>query len=131
MSHYFTIAQANAILPEINVLMGDLLERRAKVVRQAESPEMQQVLSQNDVGNATASEIALEFVEIERLIEELQAYGCSVKDLNGGLVDFLARRNGRDVYLCWRYGEAVEIKYYHELHTGFNGRQLLNPADFD
>ena len=128
---YFTPAQANEVLPQINKLLGELLERRGRVVRESESPEMQQVLESNDTGNATASEIAMEFVEIERLVDELQAFGCYLKDLNGGLVDFLARRKGRDVYLCWRYGEPLEITYYHELHTGFKGRELINPADFD
>ena len=64
----------------------------------------------------------MDFAVIERQIAELQSYGCVIKDLNGGLVDFLAERNGREVYLCWRYGED-RIEYYHELHTGFQGRR--------
>jgi hypothetical protein len=44
--------------------------------------------------------------------------------MNGGLLDFLSERNGRDVYLCWRYGEPT-ISHYHELHTGYNGRRPI------
>jgi hypothetical protein len=47
-----------------------------------------------------------------------------VKDINVGLLDFLADRHGRDVYLCWRYGEP-RIEFYHDLHNGFNGRQPI------
>jgi hypothetical protein len=59
---------------------------------------------------------------IEGLIDEIKAYGCVLKDLNAGLLDFLAERDGREVYLCWRYGED-KIEFYHELHTGFQGRR--------
>jgi len=68
--------------------------------------------------------MALDFVEIGQLIQQLQAMGCVVKDINVGLLDFLCDRDGRDVYLCWRYGEP-EISFYHDLHTGFNGRQSV------
>jgi hypothetical protein len=66
--------------------------------------------------------MAREFLIIEQLLEKIQAHGCFVKDMNAGLVDFLAKRDGRDVYLCWRYGEP-QVAHYHDLHTGYNGRQ--------
>jgi hypothetical protein len=40
-------------------------------------------------------------------------------------VDFPALREGREVYLCWRLGED-EVGYWHELTTGFAGRQPLD-----
>ena len=44
-----------------------------------------------------------------------------------GLVkfDFLGLRNGREVYLCWRYGEE-NLAFWHELNTGFAGRHPLD-----
>ena len=74
------------------------------------------------VGGAIPSELAQEFADIEVLLARIQSFGCLVKDLNGGLLDFLSERDGRDVFLCWRYGEPA-ISFYHELHTGFNGRR--------
>jgi hypothetical protein len=47
-----------------------------------------------------------------------------LKDLNIGLLDFLSLRGGREIYLCWRYGEA-EICYWHDLDAGYGGRQPL------
>ena len=38
----------------------------------------------------------------------------------------LAMREGRPVYLCWRYGEE-EVRYWHELDGGFAGRLELEP----
>jgi hypothetical protein len=50
--------------------------------------------------------------------------GAQLKDLRTGLVDFLSRRQGREVFLCWRYGEP-EVRYWHDLEAGFAGRQLI------
>lgn len=121
-SRYFTLEEANALLPLIEPLMGRLLEKRARAVRLAR--EIQPILAdiRLDVGGPIPSELVQEFEVIERLLAEIQGFGCIVKDMNGGLLDFLSERNGRDVYLCWRYGEPM-ISHYHELHTGFNGRR--------
>ena len=121
-AQYFTVEEANALLPELRPLVGELLERRARVVRTRD--EIAELLEDpySNVGSAAATRMAQEFAVIERLVEQIQDYGCYLKDMNSGLVDFLSERDGREVFLCWRYGEP-SIGYYHELHTGYNGRQ--------
>jgi len=121
-ARYFTVQEVNALLPELEPLMGQLLERRARVVttRKQLGDALDDLHS--NVGGREASQLAQEFVVIERLVHRIQAYGCILKDMNSGLLDFLAEREGREVYLCWRYGEP-RVAFYHELHTGFNGRQ--------
>ena len=47
-----------------------------------------------------------------------------IRDLQRGLIDFPALRDGREVYLCWLYGEE-RIDFWHEFDTGFAGRQPL------
>jgi hypothetical protein len=76
----------------------------------------------SDMGSPAASAMVQDFIAIERLVKRIRAFGCVVKDLNVGLIDFLAERDGREVYLCWRYGEPA-VQYFHELHTGFSGRE--------
>ena len=120
----FTVAEANALLPEIMPMMATLLEKRAKVmVQRQETGDLLDDL-RVDVGGAVLSELVQEFGEIERLIDTIQNYGCVVKDINVGLLDFPAEWQGRQVLLCWRYGEET-IAYYHDLHEGFNGRSPL------
>ena len=58
------------------------------------------------------------------LVEEIEALGAEVKDLELGLVDFPAEREGETVLLCWRVGED-EIGYWHGLDEGFAGRRPL------
>jgi hypothetical protein len=121
---YFTIEEARAVLPEIAPLVGGLLEARAKVVVTGQG--MQDVLGdlQSDVGGPKAARLVAEFEKIESLIEQIQSYGCAIKSVEAGLIDFLYDMDGRDVYLCWRYGEPT-IAYYHDIHEGYNGRRPL------
>ncbi len=87
---------------------------------------MGEVLSdlRSNVGGPGASRLVKEFEEIELLIRRVQSYGCVVKSLEAGLLDFLCERDGRDVFLCWRYGEP-SIQFFHELHLGYSGRQAV------
>jgi hypothetical protein len=122
---YFTVAEANALLPTLEPLMKQLLARRARASRLAQ--QMGHLLGdyRSNVGAAELSILTQDFVAIERMLEKIRAYGVVIKDVNAGLLDFLSQRNGRDVYLCWRYGED-RVAHYHELHTGFAGRQEID-----
>ena len=123
-ARYFSVDEANTLLREIEPLMADLLARRAKVVR-ARSQLMPGLSDlRNDFGGPIATEVALDFRRIEQLIGRIQSFGCVLKDMNVGLLDFLSERDGREVFLCWRYGEP-QIEHFHDLHTGFNSRQRI------
>jgi hypothetical protein len=61
---------------------------------------------------------------LERILET----GCLIKDLEVGLLDFPARINNEEVYLCWRLGED-RIRFYHRQDEGFAGRKPLDPHD--
>jgi len=65
----------------------------------------------------------------ERL-ERIQSTGCIVKDLEVGLLDFPARIDGEEVYLCWKLGED-RIRFYHSQSEGFAGRKPIDPRDAD
>lgn len=121
---YFTVEEANALLPKLIPLMKRLLNRRARASRLAQQNGHLTSDYYSNVGSLELSTLLLDFVAIEQMIEQIQAYGVLIKDVNAGLLDFLSERNGRDVYLCWKYGEE-RIEFFHELHTGFAGRQQV------
>ena len=58
------------------------------------------------------------------LLAELTSFGCELKGLDQGLIDFPAERDGRTVYLCWRLGESP-IAHWHDVDAGYAGRQPL------
>jgi len=61
-------------------------------------------------------------------LEQIQAIGCLVKDLDSGLVDFPSILQDEEVYLCWKLGED-RIRFYHRQDEGFAGRKPIDPED--
>jgi hypothetical protein len=128
---YFTVAEANARLPlvraivqDIVALAQDLRERHERLARVQPPPR-------GAIGEAYQEELCHAQAEFDRQQErigeyerELRDLGVELKDPYTGLVDFPARLDDREVYLCWRLGEA-EVSYWHDLEAGFAGRQRL------
>ncbi len=124
MARYFTLEEANQVLHQIQPLLTRILQIRQSVLdrRPELIPILQKVKSNG--GNRQVSELVDEFRQLEALVAEIQASGAIVKDINHGLIDFPHWREGREVYLCWQFGED-EIRYWHEVDAGFAGRQPL------
>ncbi len=62
---------------------------------------------------------------LRELVEEINGYGCQMKDLDKGLIDFPTRYRGREALLCWRLGEP-RIAYWHGPDEGFAGRKAID-----
>ncbi len=124
MKHYFTLEEANAALKVIRPLMNEILEIRRLILEK--QPEIWPTLEKaaGNGGSRAASEVVQDFDRLDSLVHQIQDTGAIIKDINSGLLDFLAIREGREVYLCWQYDED-EIRYWHELDAGFAGRQLI------
>lgn len=130
---YFTVAEANAALPlaraivtDIATLAHDLRERHERLSRL--KPD-----ERHRIGEAHQEELQQVTAEFERdqermreYIRELTDLGIELKDFDTGLVDFLCKLDDREVYLCWRLGEA-EVAHWHETNAGFAGRRRITP----
>jgi hypothetical protein len=75
-------------------------------------------------GSYPGKEVATALVALSRALNELDAVDVVVRDVERGLVDFPALRDGEEVYLCWLVDED-EIRFWHEPDAGFAGRQPL------
>lgn len=62
--------------------------------------------------------------ELDAVVQEIEASGVHLKDVQLGLVDFPAEVDGEIVYLCWQFGEP-EIAFWHRVEDGFGGRRPL------
>jgi hypothetical protein len=128
---YFTAEEANEALLEVRPLTEELVgHRRALVALQ----ERQSAVTARIAGNGgnvepheleeVQEQLDEEVAGIARCVARIHEVGALVKDLDDGLVDFPATRDGRDVLLCWRLGED-EIGFWHGLDEGFSGRKPL------
>lgn len=124
MPRYFTTEQANEALVVIKPMVAEILEIRQIILERQPDiwPSLQKAVGNG--GSKAASQVALEFARMDTLVRQIQASGALLKDLNIGLLDFPSLREGREVYLCWRYGED-SVQYWHDLDSGYAGRQKL------
>jgi hypothetical protein len=132
---YFTVDEANDALLELRPLAEQMVEHRRELV---EAHAVRASLGAQVGGNGgdlTPSDFSAADAELERAasalarcIEEIQAAGVLVKDLDRGLLDFPALRDGEEVLLCWQVGED-EIEYWHGVDEGFTGRKPLDDVE--
>ena len=131
---YFTPASANATLPLVRVILRDVTELARELRERNERLSRSVSGKRGGLSEAHQEELLQAQAELERgqqrmrdYERELQSLGIELKDYFTGLIDFPARMDGREVYLCWRLGEP-EVAYWHELEAGFGGRQKLRTA---
>ena len=124
MPRYFTLREANETLDTIRPWMDDVQQIRKKVLQN--QPEIWPAIqrSAGNGGNRVLSNMVQDFEKFDALVHRIQDTGALIKDVNLGLLDFPALKDGREVYLCWQYGEG-EIAFWHEVEAGFAGRQPI------
>ncbi len=124
MPRYFTLKEANETLNSILPLMDEVQQIRQRILEK--QPEAWPAIEKSigNGGNRALSSMVQDFEKLEALIHGIQAAGVLIKDVNLGLLDFPALKDGREVYLCWQYGEG-EIAFWHEVEAGFAGRRPI------
>jgi hypothetical protein len=128
---YFTVEEANEALGVVRPLTEELVAHRRALVELQERQSALTTRIAGNGGNVEPSELQdvqerldEEVAGIARCVARIHELGALVKDLDDGLVDFPAEREGEDVLLCWRLGED-EIAFWHGLDEGFSGRKPL------
>ena len=128
LERIFTLSEANRLIPQLEDHLGAV--KRAKAILVRIKGEIKRAAGKAQFGGGTYAGRhyigALE--QISEQLRAIQELGVLVKDLDMGLCDFPYRLNDRIVYLCWKRGET-EIKWWHEVDTGFASRQPLHLQD--
>jgi len=131
MPSRFTLEEAESLLPQLTTLLTAMQGLKAEHDRhQAKLAELRTKMKSD--GHLLGGElqgaregVARTAAEINGLVQQIQELGCELKDMDLGLIDFRAERDGREMYLCWKLGEE-RIGWWHDLHTGFASRQPLD-----
>jgi hypothetical protein len=131
----FTVAEANALLPELERIFQRLdpkLARMRELRDLTEDFEAYYGEGPSEARSADREVYAGHLQErsdldrsIQADIDAILALGCEVKDLHRGLIDFRARIRDEVAYLCWRRGEP-RLGWWHTLGGGFAGRKPLS-----
>jgi hypothetical protein len=125
MPRYYTPKEANDQLEVVRPMVEELMWISERIRKH--QPEIWSVVekSAGNGGNPTLSKMLPDFDRLDDLLHQLQDMGIEVKDLAAGLIDFPSVKDGRVVYLCWKYNEG-SIQFWHEVEAGFSGRQPID-----
>jgi hypothetical protein len=121
---FFTVEEARQLLPSLKELMGQVmvishrLEEYREVVQ-----ELADSASSNTGGPEGTAYLDI-VISLQSCLTQLQDTGCVLRSLQDGLIDFPHLKQGREIYLCWKYGEE-DIRFWHEVDEGFAGRTPL------
>lgn len=132
----FTLSEAEKLRNEMEPLLIEAMESRRKMAELEANilslTERIMRMGGISVSYEKAAETRLERDRaagvLQAALERIHSTGCLVKDLDIGLLDFPARLNNQDVFLCWRLGED-RIRFYHSQEDGFAGRKPIDPRD--
>jgi len=151
----FTVEEANALLPRMREVLHELRGVWEEVEERSEKLQLLDALWGEELrkpGNPDHDEylelrhgIRTRMERIEEVVEE-EILDLGIRfpagGIEHGLLDFPTTYRGRWVYLCWHLGEP-RIRWWHEVHGGFQGRRELtkeeaavmgrvdDPADLD
>jgi len=133
---YFTVRAIEALIPRLEALMGRVMDLHAEALRlraALEAAQREVVLAggmrlRHEWWRSRRGGIDKANRELRAGLAELLSTGGVPKDLELGLVDFLGLIGGREVNLCWRYGEK-RVRFWHGLDEGFGGRKAIPESE--
>ncbi|MDP8957317.1 MAG: DUF2203 domain-containing protein [Actinomycetota bacterium] len=121
MTKEYTAEEANALLPSLRTALHSI--RRARQVVLSGGERIRQA-APLDGGGREGKEFWEALQTLRREVEALNEQGIVLRDPESGLIDFPAKRDGREIFLCWRPDEE-RVGYWHGPDSGFAGRKPL------
>jgi hypothetical protein len=124
----FTVDEANELLPNVRVLVEQILENIRRLKRASETVIRKEGLDPETPNLMNRlrddSEIAKLIGQVKGWVEEINSYGCICKGVEQGLIDFPCMLGAEVVFLCWQIGES-SVNHWHRIEDGFAGRKPL------
>ena len=121
---HYTVAEANALLPSVKPVLRKLRDAK-DLLTDSEAHELLSDAAPPNGGGEAGRQVGEAFLEVRSLLATLEEAGIVVRDIDRGLIDFPAIRDGREIYLCWELGEDA-VEHWHDLESGYRGRQQLD-----
>ncbi len=129
MFQFFTISEANDLLPDIIKKYEYVMAKRDDVQKIEHSIQTSMIADKSLQGYVEMKQqLNTAITKLYESIEILEDTGIVIKSLEQGLLDFPSKRFNDEIWLCWKYGET-EVKFWHELDSGFMGRKPISVSD--
>ncbi len=123
-ARHFTLNEANMMLVTLKPLVEQLIELKSVLDKQGYDIYRHSYFG--GLGPNGTGEFPKEMEELVTIVKKIASGGVQIKSIDNGLLDFPhVRRNGDEVFLCWKNGEA-EIMFWHEIEAGFAGRKKID-----
>ena len=126
----FSEEEANELIPRLEILMRQL-QMQATSLR-ARIDELS--VDDPSILHSAMSEIVGRYPELRSFAtnmadaaSQIESFGCILKDIDLGLIDFPYDAGDDIVFLCWQFGES-RVVAWHSVDTGFSERQPLPGA---
>jgi hypothetical protein len=133
MARFFTKTEAERLLADVEPAIGEAIRWKAEF--QAAEGDLQRARHRITMsGGVQLDRPGFNKMKRRRddgvnglkaAIDRIHSFGCLVKDLDIGLIDFPTLLRGREVYLCWKLGETG-IRFWHGVDEGFSGRKAID-----
>jgi hypothetical protein len=120
---HYTREEATAALAEVAELLETMRDARERLTDTDVRDALAEAAPTNG-GGLPGRHVSEAFLRLRDAAGRLREMEVVLRDLDRGLVDFPALREGREIYLCWQEGEP-EIGFWHEPEAGFAGRRPL------
>ena len=129
--HLYSIETANHLLPwleqqfkNLRMVNGDLANHKKTLADLLRNRGNNGHSSSEEVILSTRGVVDRLTANMQEVLKGIDDLGILVRNIEMGLVDFPAERDGRLIYLCWISGEST-VAFWHETNVGFTDRQSL------
>lgn len=128
MSRIYSLEDANAIVPEIAVVVQRLQDFRNEVIAARDAYRRREAAADAEPGDEELVRLRL---RVRGLVDQMQAdvawldaRDIVLRDIATGLLDFPGEASGQPIWLCWRLGEG-SVTAWHPEREGFAGRRPI------
>ena len=122
---HYTREEATASLGQVAELLETMRDARERLTDTDVREALAEAAPTNG-GGLPGRHVSEAFLRLREAAGRLREMEVVLHDLDRGLVDFPALRDGREVYLCWVEREEDEIAFWHDLDAGYAGREPLD-----
>jgi len=129
----FSLQEAHSLLPVLEGLLRQSIDGKQLIEEvDRELTELNERIFLSGGAFVEVKKIALRRAEREKAVQrvrdslnEINAIGVQVKDIDIGLLDFPCKVGDEIVLLCWKLGES-SITHWHGTEEGFAGRKPID-----